>query len=234
MAENLPALDIARLVADHHAAVYRYAYRLTGAACDAEDLTQQTFLAAQQNLRQLRDAQHGRSWLYAILRNSYLKLRRKRVPLSAASLELDINSVPEDLPEIAAIDPERLQSALNELPDEFKMAVLLFYYEGCSYREIAEKLATPIGTVMSRLSRAKGHLRARLFDGELQAADGRGAATKKDTSSPDSLAREAARQDAAKQDAAKQDAAKQDAARQDLARPSMAGRNVPAASRARG
>ena len=219
MAENPPALDIARLVADHHAAVYRYAYRLTGAACDAEDLTQQTFLAAQQNLRQLRDAQHGRSWLYAILRNSFLKMRRKRVPLSAASLELDINSVPEDLPEIAAIDPERLQAALNELPDEFKMAVLLFYYEGCSYREIAEKLATPIGTVMSRLSRAKGHLRARLFAGEIHAAAGQGAAARNNTSSPDLPPREATRQDAA---------------RQDLARSGAAGRNAPAASRARG
>lgn len=170
MAENPPALDIAELVSEHHAAIYRYAYRLTGAQYDAEDLTQQTFLAAQQNLGQLREAAHGRSWLYAILRNGYLKMRRKRIPLPAASLELDIDSIPEDLPEIAEVDPERLQAALNELPDEFKLPLLLFYFEGCSYREIAEKLGTPPGTIMSRLSRAKGHLRARLFEGELDAA----------------------------------------------------------------
>lgn len=170
MAENLPALDIAELVSEHHAAVYRYAYRLTGAQCDAEDLTQQTFLAAQQNLGQLREAAQGRSWLYAILRNGYLKMRRKRVPLPAASLELDIDSIPEDLPEIAQFDPERLQAALNELPDEFKLPLLLFYFEGCSYREIAEKLGAPPGTIMSRLSRAKGHLRARLFEEELDVA----------------------------------------------------------------
>ena len=181
MAENAPALDIAELVTEHHAAVYRYAYRLTGAEYDAEDLTQQTFLAAQLNLGQLRDAEHGRSWLYAILRNNYLKMRRKRIPFPAASLELDIDSIPEDLPEpvlgdglLGQIDPERLQAALNELPDEFKLPVLLFYFEGCSYREIAEKLGTPPGTVMSRLSRAKGHLRARLFEGELHAAASQG------------------------------------------------------------
>jgi RNA polymerase sigma-70 factor (ECF subfamily) len=176
MAENPPALDIAELVAEHHAAVYRYAYRLTGAECDAEDLTQQTFLAAQVNLGQLRDAEHGRSWLYAILRNGYLKMRRKRIPFTAASLELDIDGIPDELPEIAAVDPERLQMALDELPDEFKLPVLLFYYEGCSYREIAEKLATPPGTVMSRLSRAKAHLRSKLFEEELHAAAGSGAA----------------------------------------------------------
>lgn len=173
MAENRPALDIAELVSEHHAAVYRYAYRLTGAECDAEDLTQQTFLAAQLKLGQLRGAEHGRSWLYAILRNNYLKMRRKRIPFPAASVELDVDSIPEDLPEMADIDPERLQAALNELPDEFKLPVLLFYFEGCSYREIAEKLGTPPGTIMSRLSRAKGHLRARLFEGELDAAGSR-------------------------------------------------------------
>jgi len=198
MAENPPALDIAELVAEHHAAIYRYAYRLTGAECDAEDLTQQTFLAAQVNLGQLRDPEHGRSWLYAILRNSYLKMRRKRVPLSAASLELDIDGIPDEMPEIAAIDPERLQMALNELPDEFKLPVLLFYYEGCSYREIAEKLATPPGTVMSRLSRAKAHLRAKLFEEELHAATGnglasRGAAERKRRSGPHNSAASQAR-----------------------------------------
>jgi RNA polymerase sigma-70 factor (ECF subfamily) len=184
MEENLPTVeraatanvaipvDIARLVAEHHAAVYRYAYRLAGAECDAEDLTQQTFLAAQLKLDQLRDPEHGRGWLYAILRNSYLKMRRKRSPVAAACLELDIDAIPEDVPEASTVDPERLQTALNELPDEFKVVLLLFYFEGCSYREIAEKLSLPAGTVMSRLSRAKGHLRSRLFDGELHAAPG--------------------------------------------------------------
>jgi len=162
MAEK-PVLDMALLVAEQHAAVYRYAYRLTGAVCDAEDLTQQAFLAAQRKLGQLRDPRHARGWLFTIVRNCYLKTKRKRVPLTATHLDLDVESIPEDLPDELAIDPERLQTALDELPDEFKIVLMLFYFEGCSYRDIAEKLSLPAGTVMSRLSRAKGHLRARLL-----------------------------------------------------------------------
>ena len=172
--KSAASADIATLVAEHHAAIYRYAYRLAGTECDAEDLTQQTFLAAQLKLDQLRDPEHGRGWLYAILRNSYLKMRRKRSPVAAACLELDIDAIPDEAPEASAVDPERLQTAINELPDEFKVVLLLFYFEGCSYREIAEKLSLPAGTVMSRLSRAKGHLRSRLFDGELHAAPAQG------------------------------------------------------------
>jgi RNA polymerase sigma-70 factor (ECF subfamily) len=163
MTEESPALDIALLVAEQHAAVYRYAYRLTGAVCDAEDLTQQAFLEAQRKLSQLRDPQHARGWLFAIVRNGYLKTQRKRRPLAAASLELDVNGIPDDLPDESAVDSEALHAVLDELPDEFKLVILLFYFEGCSYREIAEKLSLPTGTVMSRLSRAKGHLRTRLL-----------------------------------------------------------------------
>lgn len=172
MAETPPVLDIATLVTEHHAAVYRYAFRLAGDAADAEDLTQQTFLAAQLKFDQLRSAEHARAWLMAILRNAYFKSRRKRVPLAAARLELDLDSLPEEPQVSAEIDQQRLQSALDELPEEFKSVLLLFYFEGCSYREIAEKQNLPPGTVMSRLSRAKSHLRARLFEPEMHAATG--------------------------------------------------------------
>lgn len=177
MAETPPTLDIANLVAEHHAAVYRYAFRLSGDACDAEDLTQQTFLAAQIKLDQLRNADHARAWLLTILRNAYFKSRRKRMPLAAACLELDMDSIADDTPAAPEIDQQRLQNAINELADEFKAVLLMFYFEGCSYREIAEKLDLPPGTVMSRLSRAKGQLRSRLFEPEFHAAgQGRAAA----------------------------------------------------------
>ena len=172
MAEIAPAVDIATLVTEHHAAIYRYAFRLAGDVCDAEDLTQQTFLAAQLKLDQLRNAEHARAWLMVILRNAYFKSRRKRVPFAAACLELDLDSIAEETPASLEIDQQRLQSAINELPDEFKTVLLLFYFEGCSYREIADKLGLPSGTVMSRLSRAKGHLRSRLFEPELHAIAG--------------------------------------------------------------
>lgn len=162
--ENARTVDIAQLVADHHAAVFRYAYRLTGATCDAEDLTQQAFLAAHVNLDQLREREHSRGWLFAILRSCYLRLCRQRRPILAANLDLDVNTIPADSPDELPVDADELQRAIDDLPEEFKLVVLLFYFEGCSYREISEKLSVPTGTVMSRLSRAKARLRARLFE----------------------------------------------------------------------
>jgi RNA polymerase sigma-70 factor (ECF subfamily) len=163
MADFAPSVNIEALVAEHHAGLYRYAFRLTGAQCDAEDLTQQTFLAAQQKLDQLRDPQNSRGWLFTILRNCYRKNARKRTPWVAASLDLDMDSIPQVHNEIG-IDEEQLQKAINDLPDEFKLVLLMFYFEQCSYREIAQRLDVPPGTVMSRLARAKRHLRSRLFD----------------------------------------------------------------------
>ena len=65
-----------------------------------------------------------------------------------------------DVPEV---DPEELQRALSDLPEGFRTPVILFYFEDMSYRDIAEQMDLPIGTVMSRLARAKGHLRDRLL-----------------------------------------------------------------------
>lgn len=159
-------MDVARLVAEHHRAVYAYAYRLSGSVPDAEDLTQQVFLVAQQRLGQLRKLESVRSWLFTILRNSFLKRRRRRRPIPAANLQLNVDTIPADTPEEDDIDRERLQEALNQIPEAFRVVLLMFYFEDCSYREIAEQLDLPIGTVMSRLARAKGHLRARLFEPE--------------------------------------------------------------------
>ena len=158
-------LDIRTLVQDHHRDVYRYAYRLTGRQADAEDLTQQTFLVAQQRLHQVRQPERVVSWLFAILRSCYLKAERKSTPLLATSVELDVDSIP-DVPAENAIDEELLQAAIDELPDEFKLVLVMFYFEECSYKEIAEQLQIPIGTVMSRLTRAKGRLRSRLLQAE--------------------------------------------------------------------
>jgi len=158
-----PRLDVAQLVTDHHEALYRYAYRLTGQSADAEDLTQQTFLIAQQKLCQLRQEDRARSWLFSVLRNCFLKSCRRQPPLPVASTALDINNVPENRPAGYPIDRRQLQEALDALPTEFRLVVLMFYFEGCSYKEIAQGLELPIGTVMSRLARAKGRMRQSLF-----------------------------------------------------------------------
>lgn len=163
-----PLVSIESLVHAHHAAVYRYAYRLTGTAHDADDFTQQTYLLAQRSLGQLRSAEQGRSWLFAILRNAWLKSLKRRAPQPACDLELDPNEIAERWPTASEIDHERLQQALDELSPEFRVVLLMFFFEDLSYREIAEKLNVPPGTVMSRLARAKQHLRGRIMAAEFK------------------------------------------------------------------
>lgn len=155
---------IERLVDEHYACLYRYAYRLSGTAADAEDLTQEAFCKAQLNLGQLQDPSKAKSWLFSILRNVYLQKARTEKKRRAVSLS-DLNDVPErPSGPLLPVEPERLQEALNELPEGFRTPVILYYFEDCSYRDIAQQMDLPLGTVMSRLARAKAHLRARLAD----------------------------------------------------------------------
>jgi RNA polymerase sigma-70 factor (ECF subfamily) len=156
--------DVAQWVAEHGTVLYRYAYRLTGVAADAEDLTQQVFLTALRKLDQLRDPTAARAWLFAVLRRAYLRQVRKPRPQPAANFDLDVDLLAIDLPDELTFDGEELQQAIDDLPDEFKLVLVGFYFEECSYKELAERLEVPIGTVMSRLSRAKGYLRTRLLD----------------------------------------------------------------------
>jgi RNA polymerase sigma-70 factor (ECF subfamily) len=164
-------LDVASLVADHAPALYRYAYRLTGSAADAEDLTQQVFLTSLAKLDQLRCPEAVRAWLCAVLRRAYLRLERKPRPQPSSNYDVDVNLLAVDLPEEPSLDSEELQQAIDELPDEFKLVLVGFYFEDCSYKELAERLELPIGTVMSRLSRAKAFLRTRLLDQQQTASD---------------------------------------------------------------
>jgi RNA polymerase sigma factor (sigma-70 family) len=150
------------LVEQHYEALYRYGYRLSGSAADAEDLTQEAFCKAQAQLSTLRDPERAKPWLFSILRNAYLHRARsdrahRQVPLDA------VGDLPDDAPpDVPDIGPEELQRALNDLPEGFRTPVILFYFEDMSYRDIAEQMDLPIGTVMSRLARAKAHLRDRL------------------------------------------------------------------------
>ncbi len=166
MNEAVPK-DVTGLVAEHYAAVFRYAYRLSGSNADAEDLTQHVFLAAQRKLDQLRGEEAARSWLFAILRNCFLASRRQ-AHTDVVGADLRWDELPDDAPVPQAIDGELLQHALDALPDDFRLVVLMYYFEDCSYREIAERLEVPVGTVMSRLSRAKGALRAGLWGPRLK------------------------------------------------------------------
>ena len=116
-------------------------------------------VGAEALMAQMRRA---KPWLFSILRNVFLH----RVRTDRANQYVSLDSVgeamaplPEEPPEIGT---EQLQRALNELPEGFRTPVILFYFEDMSYRDIAEQMALPIGTVMSRLARGKAHLRDRL------------------------------------------------------------------------
>ena len=164
-------VEISGLIDEHYAFVFGFLYRLSGSRDDAEDLTQQTFMSAHANLQQLREPGKARGWLCTIGRNAFLKLVGKRKTSS-----VDLDSLPEVAQETNSethIDGEQLQNLLNQMPEEFRTTVVLFYYESCSYREIADRMEIPIGTVMSRLARAKAWLRRRLgaVEGELTRAE---------------------------------------------------------------
>src|SRR5262245_6390002 len=150
------------LIDAHYESLYRYAYRLSGSAADAEDLTQETFGKAFTRLAQLREPDRAKAWLFRILRNLYLhkvrdEKRHRVVPLDAVG---DLPGRTAD--ETPEIDSARLQAALDELDEGFRTPLILFYFEEFSYRDIAEQMDLPIGTVMSRLARAKAYLRTKL------------------------------------------------------------------------
>lgn len=149
---------LAKLVEEHYEFLYWFGYRLTGSAQDAEDLTQQTYLSAQASLDQLRDPAKARAWLVAILRNAFRRSRRRDASRSWVDLD-QVPEIPAEELEELPVDSESLQAALNALPDDYREPVILFYLEDLSYRQIAETLDVPLGTVMSRLSRAKAGLR---------------------------------------------------------------------------
>lgn len=154
--------SIQTLIDEYYTGLYRYAYRLSGTSADAEDLTQETFRKALSRLGQLRNPERAKPWLFRILRNAFLhrvrgEKRCKVVPLDGVS---ELPGREERPP--ANVDPVELQTALNELDESFRTPLILFYFEEFSYKDIADQLDLPIGTVMSRLARAKGYLRGKL------------------------------------------------------------------------
>jgi RNA polymerase sigma-70 factor (ECF subfamily) len=155
--------SVKELVEMFYESLYRYAFRLSGSAADAEDLAQEAFCKAQAQFKQLRDRNRAKPWLFSIVRNLYL--HKLRIAKQFVTLSLDaVAELPENVPDtLPEIDSEQLQQALGELPEVFRTPIILYYFEDFSYRDIAEQMDLPIGTVMSRLARAKGFLRQKLF-----------------------------------------------------------------------
>lgn len=142
--------------------LYRYACRLTGSDLDAEDLVQETFLIASEKIDQLREADRAFAWLVKILRGCRSRQYRRKLPTCSVSVEELQATEPGRPAEIDDVDPEQVLAVLESLPDEYREPLLLFYFEELRYRDIADVLGLPLGTVMSRLARAKAYLRERL------------------------------------------------------------------------
>lgn len=154
------------LVECHYAGLYRFALSLAKNPSDAGDLTQQTFYIWATKGHALRDETKAKTWLFTTLYREFLRIRRRDARVSAiedlAPAERDVPDVGPDL--IGRMDAPVVMAALQEIDPVFREPLALFYLQDMSYLEIAEILAVPIGTVMSRLSRGKAHLRARLAE----------------------------------------------------------------------
>lgn len=157
--------DFERLVEEQYQPAYRFALSLCGNYDDACDLTQQAFAIAQVKLHQVREPSKQKAWLFTVLRREFLHSRRRRSQRDHHSLEFVEAELPPIIVDHAAhLDARSAMTALQGLDEHYRVPLSLFYFEQLSYREIAEALATPIGTVMSRLARGKEVLRQRLAD----------------------------------------------------------------------
>lgn len=157
--------------------LYAAAMRLTRNPEDAGDLLQEAYLRAYRGFASFEEGTNLRAWLYRILMNAFINIYRKRQREPQTVSDDDVEDwylydrlggreaePSAEARVLDAIPDEDVQEALADLPDNFRLAVLLADVDGFSYKEIAEILEVPIGTVMSRLHRGRRALERRLWD----------------------------------------------------------------------
>jgi RNA polymerase sigma-70 factor (ECF subfamily) len=148
------------------ASLYNFAHWLTQDRAEAEDLVQETYLKALKGFTSFQQGTNFRAWMYKILRNTFLTSRTGLKVSMTVSLDDEDDPVAEpaiaETPEsvlLAHVDRQAIENALEKLPVKFREIILLCDVEEMSYQEIADTLTIPIGTVMSRLSRARKAMR---------------------------------------------------------------------------
>jgi len=163
MSEN-PDINFRQLVADYYQPLYRFAYSLTKNPDEAGDLTQQTFVVYAEKGDSLRDASKVKSWLFTTLYREFLRVRRRRANMSVQEPEIiEAEAQPVEPSLVNKLDGRSAVEALERIDEAYRAPLALFYLKQLSYKEIAETLDIPIGTVMSRLSRGKAQLKDALL-----------------------------------------------------------------------
>lgn len=157
----------------HLDALYRVGLRLTGNASDADDLVQETMLKAYRSWDQYQPGTNAKGWLLTILRNSFINEYRRRTR-HPETVDVDtiepfavFQDIQEDDPQGAFFDKivdDEVLRAIDGLPEAFRETVVLSDVEGMSYQEIGKILGIPVGTVKSRLFRARQMLQGKLYD----------------------------------------------------------------------
>src|SRR6185295_17433721 len=156
-------LDFESLVARYYSSLYKFAYSLTQAEADACDLTQQTFYIWATKGHQLRDISKVKTWLFTTLHREFLETRRRQTRFP----HYELSQVDSELPTVSPARVNQLDSglvlqALAKVDQVYQAPVALFYLEDCSYKEIAEILEVPLGTVKSRIARGIAQLQKQL------------------------------------------------------------------------
>jgi RNA polymerase sigma-70 factor (ECF subfamily) len=166
------AFDFHRDTLGHLDALYNFALYLTRNPAEADDLVQETYLRAFRFSHRFEPGTHLRAWLFQIMRNTFLtfyRLREREIAIAADGVpDWDVPMF-HDAPEEDSRATEAhtdLERAMRRLPEDFRMVLLLAEVEGLPLEEVAQVMACPVGTVKSRIFRAKERLRALLRDYE--------------------------------------------------------------------
>jgi RNA polymerase sigma factor (sigma-70 family) len=155
-----PELNFEEIVSAYYQPLYRFGYSLAKNEHEASDLAQQTFFIFAEKGSSLRDKSKVKSWLFTTLYREFLRRRRKDARINHYEPELLENAGGSVEPQVRrSMDGNLAVEALAEVDAVYREPLSLFYLKDLSYKEIAEIMDVPIGTIMSRLSRGKAQLR---------------------------------------------------------------------------